>query len=112
MRKDAPGGSHYLMYSYAPGLEIFNGFFQAVLGLYDYGWLTRDARGKKLFRSGDGAARIATPLSDTGSWSLYSVGGPESTRDYDILLRDILRNLCDRTDASAYCDRRSGSRTT
>ena len=44
------------------------------------------------------------PLSDTGSWSRYSVGGPESTRDQHALLTDVLGTLCRRRGAAVYCD--------
>ena len=86
----ATGGTHYLMYSYAPELFIFNGFLQSLVGLDDYRDITRDPRGTTLFRAGHGHARALVPLSDTGSWSLYSVGGPQSTREYHVLLRDVL----------------------
>jgi hypothetical protein len=44
------------------------------------------------------------PLSDTGSWSRYSVGGPLSTLEYHVLLRDILRTLCRRRGTPVYCE--------
>ena len=99
----ATGGTHYLQYSYAPGLFIFNGFTQTLVGLFDYQSNTGDERGAALFRSGDGHGRWLIPQSDTGSWSLYSLGGPLSTLEYHTLLRDFLRNLCGRTDATVYC---------
>ena len=99
----ATNGTHYLMYSYAPKLFIFNGFFQALVGLYDYKSNTGDTRGTALFRAGDPHARWLTPQSDTGSWSLYSLNGPLSNVNYHTLLRDILHNLCTRTGATVYC---------
>ena len=99
----ATNGTHYLMYSYAPDLFIFNGFLQALVGLDDYRDYTGDARGTTLFRNGHYHARWLTPKSDTGSWSLYSLNGPESTRSYHELLRDILRNLCSRIGTAEYC---------
>ena len=100
----ATGGTHYLMYSYAPKLLIFNGFLQSLVGLDAYGDLTGDPRGGTLFRGGHGNAKVIVPLSDTGSWSLYSVGGPLSTLEYHTLLRDILGVLCRRQGAAVYCD--------
>jgi D-glucuronyl C5-epimerase C-terminus len=44
-----------------------------------------------------------TRYSDTGSWSLYSLGGPPSTVEYHTLLRDILSNLCKRIGTDVYC---------
>ena len=99
----AEGGSHYLMYSYAPRLFIFNGFLQSLVGLDDYRDISGDARGTTLFRNGHAHAKLLVPQSDTGSWSLYSLGGPESTRNYHVLLRDILANLCKRIGTTVYC---------
>jgi hypothetical protein len=100
----ATGGTHYLMYSYAPQLFIFNGFLQSLVGLDVYGDLTGDLRGGALFRAGHGNAKAIVPLSDTGTWSLYSIGGPESTVEYHTLLRDILGILCRRQGNAVYCD--------
>jgi D-glucuronyl C5-epimerase C-terminus len=102
--RPAAGGTHYVMYSYAPDLEIFNGFLQSLVGLDEYRDVTGDVRGTTLFRAGHGAARVLVPFSDTGSWSLYSKGGPESTREYHVLLRDVLANLCKRIGTAVYCD--------
>ena len=101
--RPATGGTHYLMYSYAPDLFIFNGFLQALVGLDDYRDATKDARGTTLFRAGHAHARWLVPYSDTGSWSLYSLGGPPSTVEYHTLLRDILSNLCKRIGTDVYC---------
>jgi D-glucuronyl C5-epimerase-like protein len=99
----ATSGTHYLMYSYAPSLFIFNGFLQALVGLDDYRDYTGDARGTTLFRAGHSHARWLVPQSDTGVWSRYSLGGPQSTREYHVLLRDILANLCKRIGTPEYC---------
>ena len=100
----ATAGTHYLMYSYAPQLFIFNGFLQSLVGLDVYGDLTGDPRGATLFRAGNPHGKAIVPLSDTGSWSRYSLGGPDSTVEYHTLLRDILGTLCDRTRNTIYCD--------
>ena len=50
----ATGGTHYLMYSYAPQLLIFNGFLQALVGLDDYRDFTGNPRGTALFRAATG----------------------------------------------------------
>jgi D-glucuronyl C5-epimerase C-terminus len=99
----ATSGTHYLMYSYAPSLFIFNGFLQSLVGLDDYRDYTGDARGTTLFRAGHSHARWLVPQADTGSWSRYSLGGPVSTREYHVLLRDILANLCKRIGTPEYC---------
>ena len=42
------GGTHYLQYSFAPRLFIFNAFLQSVIGLYDYADITGDATASRL----------------------------------------------------------------
>jgi hypothetical protein len=101
--RPATSGTHYLMYSYAPDLFIFNGFLQALVGLDDYRDATKDLRGTTLFRAGHSHARWLVPFSDTGSWSRYSLDGPLSTVEYHTLLRDILGNLCKRIGTDVYC---------
>jgi hypothetical protein len=102
--RPATNGTHYLMYSYAPDLFIFNGFLQSLVGLDDYRDATGDTRGTTLFRAGHSHARWLLPYADTGSWSLYSLGGPQSTVEYHTLLRDISQNLCKRIGTAVYCD--------
>jgi hypothetical protein len=98
------GGTHDLMYSYAPQLYIFNGFLQSLIGLDVYRDLTGDTRASALYQAGYGNAKVIVPQSDTGSWSLYSLGGPESTVEYHTLLRDFLDTLCRRRGNAVYCD--------
>ena len=66
------------------------------------------AKGKYLIRAQAfaeyaGNAKVIVPQSDTGSWSLYSLGGRESDLGYHRLVRDFLDNLCDRTRTPVYC---------
>lgn len=96
-------GSHYLMYSFAPGLRILNGNLQAITGLYDAAELTGSRRARRLFRRGDRAARGSIGRYDTGAWSRYSDGGPEATLSYHRLVDGFLENLCERTRRGAYC---------
>lgn len=103
VRVAADGGSHYLIYSMAPGLRVLNGFLQAVTGLYDFGTLTGDKTAMKLFKAGDRAARREVPKFDTGAWSRYSLAGAESDLGYHRLVRDFLQNLCKRTGVGVYC---------
>jgi hypothetical protein len=103
VRVPATGGSHYLMYSFSPGLRIFNGHLQAVTGLADMARLGRSRRARRLFRSGERAARRTVAGFDTGAWSLYSAAGKEATLGYHELIRGFLGNLCQRTRARTYC---------
>jgi hypothetical protein len=97
-------GSHYLLYSFAPGLRVLNAFLQAITGLYDYAKLNDDRRARRLFHAGDREARRATPHYDTGSWSYYALPNKNlSTWDYHVLVTGFLENLCERTGARVYC---------
>jgi hypothetical protein len=99
----APGGTHYLMYSFAPGLRILNGDLQAITGLRDLAALGGSWRARRLYRRGDGAARRLVARYDTGAWSLYSLGGRESSLGYHKLVTEFLGNLCDRSGGHPYC---------
>ena len=74
------GGTHYLQYSFAPRLYIFNAFFQSLIGLYDYGRLTKDARATALFQKAEPEARREVALSSVGDWSRYSFRGVNRRR--------------------------------
>ena len=57
VRISTPAGSHYLIYSFAPGLRVLNAFTQAVNGLHDFGALANDAEGRALFAAGEAQLR-------------------------------------------------------
>jgi hypothetical protein len=97
------GGIHYLQYSFAPRLWIFNAFLQSLIGLYDYSKLSGDARALELFTEAEPEAREELPLSDVGDWSRYSYAGAESSRDYHELLREFLQSMCSRRLGKGYC---------
>jgi hypothetical protein len=100
---DAPGGRRYVMYSFAPSLQILNGELQAINGLRDAAVLVRNRRAARLVAQGDRAARATIGGFDTGAWSLYSSAGGESTLAYHQLTTNILSELCRRTEREAYC---------
>jgi hypothetical protein len=95
-------GRRYLLYSFAPGARVINGFLQTLIGLYDYARASGDATAASLFAAGDAEARAEVPLYDTGSWSLYEPGQPD-TLDYHILVTGFLHKLCARVHAAVYC---------
>jgi hypothetical protein len=97
------GGPHYLQYSFAPRLYIFNAFVQAVIGLYDFAELTGDARARRLFEEAEPELAREIPHSDTGSWSRYSWRGARSTAEYHELLRELLQSACNRRLGDVYC---------
>jgi D-glucuronyl C5-epimerase C-terminus len=98
------GGPHYLQYSFAPRLYIFNAFLQALIGLYDFNQLTGDQRAARLYEQAEPEARREVPLSDTGSWSRYSYRGARSTAEYHELLRELLQSMCNRRLGPVYCE--------
>jgi len=98
------GGDHFLMYSFAPGLRIFNGELQAVSGIGELAYLWPDQKAHRLFRRGERGARAMVAAADTGAWSLYSFAGREATLSYHQLIEEFLGDMCDRTDRRVYCD--------
>jgi hypothetical protein len=98
------GGDHFLMYSFSPGLRVFNGELQAVSGVGELAALFPDGRALRLFRRGERGARAMVEASDTGAWSLYSYAGREATLSYHQLIEEFLGDMCDRTDRETYCD--------
>jgi D-glucuronyl C5-epimerase C-terminus len=101
-----PGGRHYLMYSFSPGLRILNGDLQAITGLRDLADLGGSRTARVLFDRGERAARRAVGRFDTGAWSLYSERGREAPLNYHQLVGEFLDNLCRRTNQPAYCGAR------
>ena len=98
------GGVHYLQYSFAPRLWIFNAFLQSLIGLHDFAEITGDERARRLYNQAEPEAREEVPLSDVGDWSRYSYAGNESTAEYHELLREFLQSMCTRRLGAEYCD--------
>jgi hypothetical protein len=97
-------GTRYVQYSFAPGanVEIINAFLQSLIGLYDYAHTSHNRQAARLFAAGDAEARWELPRYDTGVWSLYQPGQPDSV-DYHVLVTGFLHQLCARTHARIYC---------
>ena len=100
------GGDHFLMYSFAPSLRIFNGELQAVSGLGELALLANDRRARRLFARGERTTRAMVAAADTGAWSLYSWAGRESTLGYHQLIEEFLGDMCLRTHRRIYCSAR------
>ena len=98
------GGIHYLQYSFAPRLYIFNAFLQSLIGLHDFARIAGDERALELYDEAEPEAREEIPLSDVGDWSRYSYRGAEANRDYHELLREFLASMCTRRLGELYCD--------
>ena len=103
VRASAPAGPHYLLYSFDSHLRVFNAFFGALDGIFDYAQAAGDERARGVFAAGESEARREVALADTGAWSRYSLRGAESDLGYHKLLRDFLGGLCARTGRGAYC---------
>ena len=54
--------SHYLQYSFAPRLYIFNAFLQSLIGLYDFEGSPATTRATQLFEDAEPEAREEVPL--------------------------------------------------
>lgn len=98
------GGVHYLQYSFAPRLYIFNAFLQSLIGLHDFGRIAGDAQATELYDEAEPEAREEIPFSDVGDWTRYSYRGPEANRDYHELLREFLASMCTRRLGELYCE--------
>jgi hypothetical protein len=97
------GGVHYLQYSFAPRLYIFNAFLQSLIGLHDFDRAVGDPEARRLFEDAEPEARAEIPFSDVGDWSLYNYAGHESDHDYHELLREFLQSMCTRRLGQVYC---------
>lgn len=106
VRHASGDGPHFLIYSFNRRLMVLNGFLQALNGLRDYALIANDDNAYQLYLTALETARKQTPQSDTGAWSLYSVGGAESTLHYHLLLRDFLGNICDNNREQVFCGAR------
>lgn len=97
-------GRRFLLYSFAPGQQVLNGFVQTLVGLNDYGAIARDERARRLFAAGERQARLDLRASDTGAWSLYQIGGAEADLNYQQLVTEFIHNLCDRSGIEHWCE--------
>jgi hypothetical protein len=100
----AAGGERFVMYSFAPSMQILNGELQAVNGLRTAAALTRSERAARLARAGDAAVRPVVAGYDTGAWSLYSAAGQETSLSYHELTTSFLAASCRMTRDQVYCD--------
>jgi hypothetical protein len=108
LRISRDGGYHFLGYSGSPRAIIFNMFVQSLSGLHDYAKITGDAAAMALFEQGLTAARVELPMSDTGAWSYYKLGGAESNLNYHQVLVGFLANLCtDSGNEAVFCELRT-----
>ncbi|MDQ2983170.1 MAG: D-glucuronyl C5-epimerase family protein [Actinomycetota bacterium] len=79
------------------GETVLNAQLQSIVSLQDFFAQTGDARAQELADRLQSAATALLPRFDTGSWSRYSLGGPESTLDYHRFVVKLLKLLVART---------------
>ncbi len=99
---NAPAGTRFLQYTFAPTTDIINAFLQTLIGLYDFSQVSHDATAAALFAAGNAEAQAELPGFDTGAWSLYQPG-IEDTLSYHELVTGFAQQLCTRTQAPVYC---------
>ena len=95
-------GRRYLLYSFAPGAAVINGFLQTLIGLLEFARTSGSPEAMRLFAQGDAEARHELPHYDTGHWSLYEPGQLASV-DYQQLVTGFLQQLCSKTHEHVYC---------
>jgi D-glucuronyl C5-epimerase C-terminus len=83
------------LYGYS-NLVVLNAQLQAALSIGEYARLNRDARARRLARALRRTARILLPRFDTGSWSLYALGGKPATLEYHSYVASLLWKLAAR----------------
>ncbi|MDO9354027.1 MAG: D-glucuronyl C5-epimerase family protein [Solirubrobacteraceae bacterium] len=94
-------GTHFLIYSFSAA-KVLNAMNQTVNGLYAYVLANPtdvDARLTLL----DGLRWLDTNVGryDTGSWTLYQLGGAKADTHYHGVARDFLKTLCSLLHADA-----------
>lgn len=104
LRRD--GGYHFLGYSGAPNLIILNQFLQGIIGLRAYAIIGDDKHARVTYKRGIEAAKVETPMFDTGSWSLYSLNGEKDDLHYHLLTISFLDDLCKATKEDVFCHTR------
>jgi hypothetical protein len=99
-----PVGTRYVEYTFdpAPGDQVLNAFLQSLIGLDDFARTSGSPLAAELFAAGNGDAQAELPQFDTGSWSLYKPGVPD-TLAYHEFVTGLLQQLCAITRASVYC---------
>lgn len=87
-------GTHFLIYSYS-SMKVLNAMNQSVNGLYAYVLANpTDVDGRLLLLDGLRWLDANVSRYDTGSWSLYALGGGKANTHYHSLARDFLKTLC------------------
>jgi hypothetical protein len=98
------GGAWIRLYSFS-NMAVLNAQLQSVLSLADYAQLNQDPSAATL------ADRLLTTADglfdsfDTGAWSLYSLGGAESTLNYHVFDLNLLKRIAASTQSPIWAAR-------
>jgi hypothetical protein len=87
-----PQGPWIRLYSFSD-LAVLNAHLQALVSLEDYGTMMEDPEGMNVAAQLRSSAAALLPRFDTGAWSLYSLGGTESTLDYQRYVVSLLKRI-------------------
>jgi len=98
------GGSWIRLYSFS-NLAVLNAQLQTALSLADYATLNQDPSATLL---SDQLLQTADTLFDdfdTGAWSLYALGGPESPLNYHVFVVNLLKRIAASTQSPVWAAR-------
>ncbi|HEX9416372.1 MAG TPA: D-glucuronyl C5-epimerase family protein [Gaiellaceae bacterium] len=104
LTQNVAGGPWVRLYSFS-GLTVLNAQLQAALSLADYGRLNQDAGASQLADSMLRTAGTLFPRFDTGAWSLYALGGPESPLNYHLYVVGLLKRIAAATQDPLWSSR-------
>jgi D-glucuronyl C5-epimerase C-terminus len=87
-----PEGPWIRLYSFSR-VAVLNAQLQTMISLGDYAEISGSDEASALAQRLQAAAKTLLPRFDTGYWSLYSLGGSESPRNYHDYVVSLLRLL-------------------
>ena len=93
--RQLPSGPWIRLYSF-DGTPVLNAQLQSAISVGDYATATGDPAAATLATGLQASAEALLPRFDTGYWSLYSLGGPESPLDYHTYVVSLLKKLAQR----------------
>ena len=88
-------------YSFS-GMVVLNSHLQSTISLRRYARIAADADAADLAERQLRTAARLLPRFDTGSWSLYSLGGAPASMHYHLYVVNLLRTLADETGAPIW----------
>ena len=93
--RQLPSGPWIRLYSF-DGAAVLNAQLQSAISVGDYATATGDPDAAGLAAGLQASAEALLPRFDTGYWSLYSLGGPESPLEYHTYVVSLLKKLAQR----------------